>query len=344
MTAPALLRESAHPPVGSRGQRLAAGIALWTWFGVALVFLFAPIATAVVYSFNKGVAGKQTSAFTGFSWDWYTQAFSDSTIRQATETSLVVAFWAAVIAVLIGTVLGFELARNPNRVVRRVLAALTYILLIVPDTVLGVSLLLFYTETRIPLSTFTLIAALTPPSISVVAFVIRARVLTLDRGVEDAAADLGASRLATLRLVVLPQLGPAIGAAALIAYTFAFDNVVIANFLSTPTVNVLTVYLYGTLQYGPTPAVYATATIIFAATIVVLACAALLLRTTMRLRRIPAAPRHRGGIGRSGGGGVRTSKPRKKSRTGKTGSTWDDEHQGKTSRHGTTSHQEEPRR
>ena len=58
----------------------------------------------------------------------------------------------------------------------------------------------------------------------------------------------------------------------------------IANFLSTPTVNVLTVYLYGTLQYGPTPAVYATATIIFAATIVVLACAALLLRTTMRLR------------------------------------------------------------
>jgi ABC-type spermidine/putrescine transport system permease subunit II len=284
MTAPALLRESAHPPVGSRGQRLAAGIALWTWFGVALVFLFAPIATAVVYSFNKGVAGKQTSAFTGFSWDWYTQAFSDSTIRQATETSLVVAFWAAVIAVLIGTVLGFELARNPNRVVRRVLAALTYILLIVPDTVLGVSLLLFYTETRIPLSTFTLIAALTPPSISVVAFVIRARVLTLDRGVEDAAADLGASRLATLRLVVLPQLGPAIGAAALIAYTFAFDNVVIANFLSTPTVNVLTVYLYGTLQYGPTPAVYATATIIFAATIVVLACAALLLRTTMRLR------------------------------------------------------------
>jgi len=284
MTAPALLRESGHPPVGSRGPRLVTGVALWVWFGVAVVFLFSPIVTAIAYSFNAGVAGKQTSAFTGFSWDWYSQAVSDPTIRQATETSLVVAFWAAVIAVLIGTILGFELARNPNRTVRRLLAALTYILLIVPDTVLGVSLLLFYTETRIPLSEFTLIAALTPPAISVVAFVIRARVLTLDPQIEDAASDLGASRLATLRLVVLPQLGPAIAAAAIIAYTFAFDNVVIANFLSTPTVNVLTVYLYGTLQYGATPAVYATATLIFAATIVVLALAALLLRTTVRFR------------------------------------------------------------
>ncbi|MGN6206155.1 ABC transporter permease [Humibacter sp.] len=284
MTAPALLRDSGHPPVGSRGPRLATGVALWVWFGVAVLFLFSPIVTAVVYSFNAGVAGKQTSAFTGFSWDWYAQAVADPTIRQATQTSLVVAFWAAVIAVLLGTVLGFELARNPNRTVRRLLAALTYILLIVPDTVLGVSLLLFYTETRIPLSGFTLIAALTPPSISVVAFVIRARVLTLDPQLEDAASDLGASRLSTLRLVVLPQLGPAIAAAAIIGYTFAFDNVVIANFLSTPTVNVLTVYLYGTLQYGATPAVYATATLIFAATIVVLALAALLLRTTVRFR------------------------------------------------------------
>ena len=278
------MRRKATADDARRGTRAATGLALWLWFGLAVVFLFAPIVTAIVYSFNDGVAGKQTSAFTGFSWDWYAQAVSDPTIAQATQTSLVVAFWAAVIAVVIGTVLGFELARNPNRSVRRLLGALTYILLIVPDTVLGVSLLLFYTETRIPLSEFTLIAALTPPSISVVAFVIRARVLTLEAAVEDAASDLGASRFATLRLVVLPQLGPAIVAAALIAYTFAFDNVVIANFLSTPTVNVLTVYLYGTLQYGATPAVYATATIIFVATIVVLALAATLLRTTLRFR------------------------------------------------------------
>ncbi len=282
MTAPLVQAPVRRPSV--RAARLATAVALWVWYGLAAVFLFAPIATAIAYSFNEGVAGKQTSAFTGFSWSWYAQAFTDPTVRQATETSLRVAFWAAVIAVVIGTILGFELVRNPSRVVRRLLAGLTYILLIVPETVLGVSLLLFYTQTRIPLSEFTLVAALTPPSISVVAFVVRARMLTLDPSVEDAAADLGASRLATLRLIVLPQLVPAIGAAALIAYTFAFDNVVIANFLSTPVVNVLTVYLYGTLQYGATPAVYATTTIVFLATIVVLAVAATLLRTTLRLR------------------------------------------------------------
>ncbi|WP_022900018.1 ABC transporter permease [Humibacter albus] len=308
MTAPALTRTSGHPSSEStldaphRGApHLATGIALWAWFGVAVLFLFSPIVTAVWYSFNVGVDGKQTSAFTGFTGDWYVQAFTDPTIRQATGTSLVVAFWAAVIAVLIGTILGFELARNPNRIVRRLLAGLTYILLIVPETVLGVSLLLFYTETHVSLSEFTLIAALTPPSISVVAFVIRARVLTLDAGVEDAAADLGASRLATLSTIVLPQLGPAIGAAALIAYTFAFDNVVIANFLSTPTVNVLTVYLYGTLQYGATPAVYATAVVIFAATIVVLALAALLLRTTLRRAVRGRDSREQRALGQSNG-------------------------------------------
>ncbi|HWD63468.1 MAG TPA: ABC transporter permease [Humibacter sp.] len=282
---------TAHQLTGGVGgrRRLATGIALWVWFGIVVVFLFAPIVTAITYSFNEGVAGKQTSAFTGFTWDWYAHTFSDPTIAQATGTSLIVSFWAALIAVVIGTILGFELVRNPNRTVRRLLAGLTYILLIVPETVLGVSLLLFYTETRIPLDEFTLIAALTPPSISVVAFVIRARVLTLDAGVEDAAADLGAGRLTTLRTVVLPQLGPAIGAAALIAYTFAFDNVVIANFLSTPTVNVLTVYLYGTLQYGATPAVYATATLIFVFTVVALGIAALLLRTALRVGRRDAA-------------------------------------------------------
>jgi ABC-type spermidine/putrescine transport system permease subunit II len=269
---------------GARAPRMTVGVALWVWFGLAAVFLFAPIVTTVVYSFNAGVGGRQTSAFTGVTAAAYAQAFADPSLRQATATSLVVAFWAAVIAVGIGTVLGFELVRNPSRGMRRVLAGLTYVLLIVPETVLGVSLLLFYTETHIPLGTFTLIAALTPPSISVVAFVVRARMLTLDAGLEDAAADLGATRLTVLRTTVLPQLGPAIGAATLLAYTFAFDNVVISNFLSTPFVSPLTVYLYGTLQYGPTPEVYATATIVFGATLVVIAVAALLLRGVWRAR------------------------------------------------------------
>lgn len=261
-----------------------SGVLLRVWFAIALVVLFAPLAVTVLYSFNVGVQGRQTAAFTGWSLGAYAAAFADPSLRDATGTSLVVAFWSALIAVLIGTALGFALVRHPSRAVRRVLAAFTYVLLIVPETVVGVSLLVFTTQLHIPLSLFSLIAGHTPLTISVVAFLVRARLLTLDPHLEEAAADLGAGRWRTLRFVVLPQLAPALGGAALLAYTFSFDNVVISNFLSTATVSTLPVYLYGSLQYGPAPTVNAAATLILVGTLVVLGLAALLLRGVLRRR------------------------------------------------------------
>jgi len=255
-----------------------AVIAMWVWFGLAVVFLFTPIATSIVYSFNLGVGGRQTSALTGWTLQWYGAAASDPSLMSALRTSLVVAFWAALIALVMGGALGYALVRNPTPWVRRVLAALTYILLIVPETVIGVSLLFFYTQTHVPLGLATLVAGHTPLSISVVAFVVRARLLTLDRSIEEAAADLGAGPLTVIRLILVPQLAPALAASALLAYTFSFDNVVISNFLSTAQIGTLPVYLYGSLQYGPSPAVYATAVVVFAATVVLIGIAALVLR------------------------------------------------------------------
>jgi ABC-type spermidine/putrescine transport system permease subunit II len=269
----------------SRRSRLPA-LLLGIWFVLALVYLFAPLVVTVVYSFNRGVEGRQTAAFTGFSGAAYAAAFADRSLRDATGTSLVVAFWSALIAVVIGTSLGVALVNHPNRGVRRLLGALTVILLIVPETVIGVSLLVFTTQLHVPLSLFSLIAGHTPLTISVVAFLVRARLLTLDPHLEEAAADLGAGRWRTLRFVVLPQLLPAIGGAALLAYTFSFDNVVISNFLSTATVSTLPVYLYGSLQYGPAPAVYAAATLILVGTLLALAVAALLLRGALQRRRV----------------------------------------------------------
>jgi ABC-type spermidine/putrescine transport system permease subunit II len=263
------------------GRRIVDAV-LWAWFGLALVFLFSPIVTSIVYSFNVGVDGKQSADFTGWTGSWYGAAFADGSLRDATATSLVVAFWSALIAVVVGSALGFALVRNPSRAVRRLLSTLTYVLLIVPETVIGVSLLLFYTETKIPLGLLTLIAGHTPLSISVVAFIVRARLLTLDSHLEEASADLGAGRWKSIRFIVVPQLLPAIGAAALLAYTFSFDNVVVSNFLSTASVSTLPVYLYGSLQYGPSPAVYATTTVILVASLAVLAVAAVLLRTVLR--------------------------------------------------------------
>src|SRR6185437_9339866 len=105
---------------------------------------------------------------------------------------------------------------------RRLLSGLTYILLIVPETVIGTSLLLFYSVTRFRLGMPTLVAGITPLAIAVTALIVRAGVLTLDRRLEDAAADLGAGPWQTIWHVVLPHLAPAVLAGALMSYVFSF--------------------------------------------------------------------------------------------------------------------------
>jgi len=268
-------------------KREATSLCLGAWYGVIALFLFAPIATSIVYSFNLGTLGKQTSLFTGWTLGWYGAAWEDLSLRASVATSLEVAFWAAAVSLAIGSILGFVLVRYRKPMVRRLLSTATYLLLIVPETVTGVSLLLFYAETRIPLSKATLVAGLTPSAIAVTALIIRARVLTLDRQIEEAAADLGADRWAVLWLVVLPQLLPAVAAGGLMAYVFSFDNVVVSSFLTTPAVNTLPVYLYGSLQYGPAPTVYAAATAVFLFTLLALSLALLCYRLAGRRHVLP---------------------------------------------------------
>lgn len=272
----------------SRGvsQRLGHG-GLALWYALAVIFLFAPIIISIVYSFNLGVVGKQTSTLTGWSTQWYPAAWNDLALRRSVQTSLYVSFWAALISVALGASLGFSLVRHPSAGVRRALSLLTYILLIVPEVVIGTSLLLFYAVTRVPLGAATLIAGITPAAIAVTALIVRARALTLDPALEEAAADLGSSRLKTLWFIVLPQLLPAIAAGALMSYVFSFDNLVVSAFLTTPSVNTLPVYLYGSLQYGPAPTVYAAASVVFVFTLLILVLVALLYRLARRSGPIP---------------------------------------------------------
>ena len=261
---------------GASLTRRTSPVVFALWYALVVVFLFAPIVVSVIYSFNAGSLGKQTALFTGWTIAWFASAWDNISLRHTVQTSLVVSFWSAIISVGVGTSLGFALVRHPSPRVRAALSGLTYILLIVPETVTGVSLLLFYAVTRLPLSLWTLVAGITPIAISVTALIVRTGVLTLDLRLEEASADLGASGWQTIRFVILPHLAPAVAAGALMAYVFSFDNLVVSTFLTTPTVNTLPVYLYGSLQYGPSPAIYAAATSVFAFTTVLLAIAGLL--------------------------------------------------------------------
>ncbi len=267
---------------------MTRSIGLGAWYVLVVLFLFAPILTSIVYSFNLGSLNKQTSTFTGWTTAWFADAWTNPTLRHAVEVSLVASFWSAIVAVLFGTCLGYALVRHPNGTVRRILGGLTYVLLIVPETVIGVSLLLFYSVTRVKLGMPTLIAGITPLAIAVTALIVRAGVLTLDRRLEEAAADLGANGWQTIRYIILPHLAPAVLASALVSYVFSFDNLVISSFLTTPSISTLPVYLYGSLQYGPSPAVYAAASSVFVFTLTLVGLAGLLYRVVLRGNRQPA--------------------------------------------------------
>jgi ABC-type spermidine/putrescine transport system permease subunit II len=251
--------------------------ALGLWTALVFVFLFAPIITAVLYSFNEGALGKQTASFTGFTTRWYGVAWDNQELRHSVAVSLRVAIATAVIATVLGSIAGFVLARYRG-VARTSLEVLIYLLLIVPEIVLGVGFLLFYARVGISLGTWPLVAAHTPFTIAVVALIVRSRAVAIDRASEEAAADLGAGRMRILWTVLLPQLQTAILAGAVLAFTFSFDDLVISIFLTTPTVTTLPVYLFGSARFGVTPDVYAVTAVLFAFTLTMLAISALIYR------------------------------------------------------------------
>ena len=255
---------------------------LWGFTAIVFVFLFAPIVTTVLYAFNRGVLGRQTSTFTGFTTQWFAAAWNNSALRNALGVSLRAAIFVALISTAIGTLTGITLVRHRGRLLRGTLEVLVYLLLIVPEIVLAVALLLWYTKLHVSLGLVTLIAGHTPFTIALVSMLIRSRVVALDRRLEEASADLGASRWYTLRDVIFPQLRPAIVACLILSFTFSFDDVVISFFLSTPTVTTLPVYLFGTVRLGTTPAAYAIAVIMLAFTLVMLTFAGLVYRRQLR--------------------------------------------------------------
>lgn len=276
---------------------------LWTWMAIVFVFLFAPIVTTVLYAFNRGVLGRQTSTFTGFTTQWFSAAWTNSELRSALSVSLRAAIFVALISTAIGTLTGITLVRHKGRLLRGTLEVLVYLLLIVPEIVLAVALLLWYTKLHVNLGMATLIAGHTPFTIALVSLIIRSRVVALDRRVEEAAADLGANRWHTLRDVIFPQLRPAIVASLILAFTFSFDDVVISLFLSTPTVTTLPVYLFGTVRLGTTPAAYAIAVIMLVFTLVMLAFAGLVYRRQVRRAGRARGRARRAGLGSGASGG-----------------------------------------
>lgn len=229
-----------------------------TFFAIGIfLFFYLPIFILIIYSFNSN---QVVGVWESFSVKWYGELFQDRAIGNAFRVSMWVAFWSTIFSTILGTLAAIVLERYRFRG-RLTFDGVLYLPIIIPDIVMALSTLLFFVIFAVPLSRNTVLLAHIAFNISFVAVVVRARLADMDRSLEEAAADLGASEWVTFRRVTLPLLAPGIVAGALMAFTLSLDDFVITFFVSGPGSTTLPVQVYSMIKFGVTPEVNALSTL-----------------------------------------------------------------------------------
>jgi len=261
-------------------------ILLGSWAVVIYVFLFAPILTLVLFSFNANRYG--TFPFTGWTMHWYGQVFHDYQIKDALFTTLRISAEVTAIATFVGTAAAFPLVRSrlPFRSGIRIGMTLP---IMIPGLLIGVSLLVLLTDVfHLQLSEQTAVIGQAVYTTPFVVLLVAARLQGFDPALERAASDLGANTLRRLRYVVLPLIMPAIFAGALFAFTLSLDEFIITLFLIGAN-NTLPIYIYTQVKFGITPEVNALASLLLAASLILIAIAFTLPLAVRRVRRLVRA-------------------------------------------------------
>lgn len=230
-------------------------------------FLYVPVLLLVATSFNPN---RLTTVLSGFSLRWYGALWADDKLIEAALLSLRIAALSATGATVLGTLAGYALARFGRFRGRGAFAALLSARLVLPDVLVGLSLLLLFVQMEKTLGwpegrgALTITLAHVSVSLSYVAVVIEARLADAGSELEDAAMDLGASPWAAFALVTLPLLGPALLSGWLLAFTLSLDDLVVATFVTGPGASTLPIVVFSALRLGVTPELNALATVILA--------------------------------------------------------------------------------
>jgi putrescine transport system permease protein len=237
------------------------------WMVLVFAFLYAPIVSVVVYSFN---ASKLVTVWGGFDTKWYIALVNDRQIVDAAKLSLLVAAVSSSLATIIGTVAGYVLVRFPKFLGRTAFSGMVNAPLVMPEVITGLSMLLLF----ISMEEFigwpngrgltTVIIAHVTFTLSYVAVVMRSRFLTLDLSLEEAAQDLGAKPLKVFFVITLPIVAPAIVSGFLLGFTISIDDLVITSFTSGPGANTLPMVIFSKVRLGLNPEINALASLIIA--------------------------------------------------------------------------------
>jgi spermidine/putrescine transport system permease protein len=251
------------------------------------VFLYAPILVVVVYAFNDS---RLVEVWRGFGLTWWGETWADESIRRALLVSLGTASVNAVLATVLGTAAAMGL-RNVGRRTRVLFDAFMYSTLIVPEIVIAIASLLFFVTVGLPLGPVAIVITHAVFNTSVVTLICRARLAGMDRSLEEASADLGATRWGTFRQITLPQLFPAVLAGGLLAFTFSFDDVVLSTFVSSPGSTTLPIRVFSELRFGLSPKANVVATTMLAITLTAIITSQVLLRRSGRAQQVAVVAR-----------------------------------------------------
>lgn len=236
-------------------------IPFWTTIAV-LIFFYLPMFMLVIASFNESRFG---GTWTGFSLKWYQRLWKEQALWQALRNSLIIGISATVVSTVLGTLAAFVLHQYRTRL-QKLHYGLIYIPLVIPDILMGISLLLFFVSLYFPLSLWTIFIAHTTFCISYVTILILARLQNFDYAIVEAAQDLGANWWTVFWRVILPLLTPGIIAGALLAFTLSIDDFVITFFVAGPGSTTLPLYVYSMIKFGSTPIINALSVVLLSVT------------------------------------------------------------------------------
>ena len=225
---------------------------------IVLTCLYLPILVLILFSFNKS---RINAEWSGFTFQWYVNLFDNPQIVDAFINSLLIAIITTIVSTVLGTICALALHRYKYKF-SNLISGLIYLPIVVPDILIGIALLILFTNFHFELGTMTIIIAHVTFCISYVVILLTARLSGMSKDLEDAASDLGATPWQTFRYITLPAIMPGIIASALLCFTLSIDDFVISFFVSGPSSTTLPIYIYGMVKKGVTPEINAISTIL----------------------------------------------------------------------------------
>lgn len=262
------------------------------YIALVFAFLYIPIFVLIANSFN---ASKSRTVWTGFTFDWYVKLFHNETILKSLLNTLIIALVASVFATILGTAAALGIY-NMKKITRVIVVNISYLPIINPEIVTGVSLMLLFVALKIELGYFTLILAHITFCLPYVILNVLPKLRQMDHSLYEAALDLGCTPAQALRKVVIPEIMPGIMTGFLMSITYSIDDFVISYFTHGATSQTLPITIFSMTRRKVSPEVNALSALLFVAILAVL-----IVMNVVEMRKMPADQKRHRAVKRKGG-------------------------------------------